>query len=120
MKSWNVLCAALLTPYFCFANLNFIHVPKTGGTTMCSLLDKNFRNSDYYPFLAIGKGEPMSRGVFDTEEDVLNVLNRFPMIKQKVAKGHLPFWFFQSRNPNFNSAFIFTTLREPVSRRANA
>ena len=83
---------------------------------MYSLLDRNFSSSDYYPFLAIGKGAPISRGVFDTEQDILNVLNRFPMITQKVAKGHLPFWFLQSKDPQFDSSFIFTILRDPVSR----
>ena len=117
MTFWNILRVFFLLPCCCTAALNFLHIPKTAGTTLMSLLDKNFKDSDFYPFKDLGHGKnSIEQREFLSQQEMTDILGQYPLITQKFCRGHFPFWFLQQNDPDFDSSFTFTVLREPVSR----
>lgn len=79
---------------------------------MDDLLRKNFTEEEVYPFRLIKKYRIAS---YDPQ-DMADVLNEFPTIEHEVVSGHFPFWFFQHKDPDFDSSFFFIILRDPVER----
>lgn len=76
--------------------LYFLHIPKTGGTSLHTLLENQIDLKDLYPprrFQAIN--EP---------------------IKHQFVSGHVPYWFFEKLDKDFESAFKITILRHPIER----
>lgn len=78
------------------SRLYFIHVPKTGGTTMRLLLEMQLSSDEIYPHR--------------------NIKTAVEPIKEELVSGHLPYSLCKVLDPNFNEAFKITILREPVER----
>ena len=74
----------------------FIHIPKTGGTSLHSVLENQMDLKDLYP------------------------PRRFQKVDQPVAheyvSGHFPFWFCKQLDKEFEQAFKVTILRDPIER----
>ena len=96
----------------CEARIVFVHIPKCGGTTLQRLLKENFDKREVYPFAKIGKG----RAHATTVQEMQEAFDEFPPIEHELAWGHFPMWFFQEKDPDFNSSFYLTVLRDPVER----
>jgi sulfotransferase famil protein len=107
----------LLISNICDACLIFLHIPKTGGTTIHELLKENFNKSQFYPFPTIAT---KIVGVFHndgpTKNQMKEIFRLFPNIDQEVAWGHFPMWFFREKDPNYETSYFFTALRDPVER----
>jgi len=97
---------------FCDARINFVHVPKCGGTTIYELLKENFPESEIYPHRKVKKQRVMSYKF----QDMQDVFREFPNIHHKVVAGHFPMWFFLEKDKKFDQSFFFTTLRDPIER----
>lgn len=78
------------------ARLYFMHVPKTGGTTLRCLLEQQLAVQEIYPY----RNSKSARGPVHGE----------------LVSGHFPFWFCQDFDEDFESSFKVTILREPVER----
>jgi len=76
--------------------LYFIHIPKTGGTSLHTLLENQIDLADLYP------------------------PRRFQKVNQPVqhqlVSGHFPYWFCKQLDPEFDRAFKITILRNPLER----
>ena len=105
---------AWLAPQRSFARIHFLHIPKTGGTTMHTLLEKRFAPEDFYPLH--GVLDMPTRMLFNNGQDVIDACNACPPIREKISWGHFPFWFLRDKDPEFDSSFCFTILRDPVER----
>lgn len=97
---------------FCDARINFVHVPKYGGTTIYELLKENFPESEIYPHRKVKKGRVMSYNL----QDMQDVFREFPNIHHKVVAGHFPMWFFLEKDNTYDQSFFFAVLRDPVER----
>lgn len=98
MRKFLIALILLFIPLFCFTGINYLHIPKCGGTTIQFLLSENFKKEELYPYLLVKKDMEM------------------PLIDDKVTMGHFPYWFLVEKDLNFKSSFTFTILREPVER----
>ena len=78
------------------ARLYFIHVPKTGGTTLRLLLEQQLATNEIYPF---------------RHQKHANAA-----IEQSLVSGHFSYSFCKNRDPEFERAFKITILRDPVER----
>ena len=99
-------------PILAFGRICFLHIPKTGGLTVRALLESRYVENEIYAHKDAGQ---LARNTYDA--DVMSsVLKNFPPIREPLAVGHFPFWFFQNKDPHFQTSFLFTVLREPVDR----
>ena len=103
----TLLLLFLLVFNICGASVNFVHIPKTGGQTIRSLLDSNFGDSQIYPY-------PYTLVELRRVKKI--PLKQLPIIHHEVAKGHLPMWFFLKKDPDYETSYFFTVLRDPVER----
>lgn len=78
------------------ARIYFLHVPKTGGTTMRLLLEQQLATSEIYPHR--------------------NQKTAKDPVTQELVSAHLPYWFCKKLDDTFDQAFKVTILREPVER----
>lgn len=101
----------LLFPFLSFSSLNFVHIPKCAGTTIDELIKQKIHYLDIYPFRVIERC-PTWSDIENPEEYVKD----YPDIRQKYVSGHLPYWFYVLKDPNFQSSFFFTCLRDPIAR----
>src|SRR6185437_13185558 len=76
--------------------LYFIHIPKTGGTTLRLLLEQQLSTQEIYPF----KNQQNARGVVD----------------HALVSGHFSYSYCKRIDPEFEKAFKVTVLRDPVER----
>jgi len=100
----------------------FLHVPKTGGTTLASNLMTNFDKEellrlypeDIFENLNIEKTEDNYYKVWSHFKNYLNLLTDSKKDKIKVIYGHLAYYgihrFFHKKTPRY-----ITILRNPVS-----
>lgn len=92
--------------------INFLHIPKTGGTTLHYLFLGQFPVvEDWYPHRMVTP-DCINSEYCDQEA----IIRDFPIIAHKIVSGHFPFWFFQNKDPDFDHSFFVTILREPVDR----
>ena len=107
------LCfASLCLPILAFERICFLHIPKTGGLTVRALLESRYVQNEIYAHTDAGQ---LARNTYDANV-MSSVLKNFPPIREPLAIGHFPFWFFQNKDPHFQTSFLFTVLREPVDR----
>jgi hypothetical protein len=78
------------------ARIYFLHVPKTGGTTLRHLLESQLSTHEIYPYRSIQSG--------------------LALVKEELVSGHFPYWFCKSLDDDFQSAFKITVLRDPIER----
>ncbi|MBX9839652.1 MAG: sulfotransferase family 2 domain-containing protein, partial [Silvanigrellaceae bacterium] len=80
--------------------LYYIHIPKTGGSTIRTLIESKVHLSELYP-------RRMPKREQNQPETPLS---------QEIVSGHFPLWFCDQIDENFDKAYKFTVLREPVDR----
>lgn len=78
------------------ARMYFMHIPKTGGTTLRLLLEQQVSAEEIYPFR--------------------NTKHAIGPINEWLVSGHFPYWFCKNLDGDFEKAFKVTILREPVER----
>ncbi|MEI7670391.1 MAG: sulfotransferase family 2 domain-containing protein [Pseudomonadota bacterium] len=78
------------------ARLYFIHIPKTGGTTLHALLENKIYLDELYP--------PRRMATANMPVD------------HELVSGHFPIWFCESIDDTFEKAYKLTILRDPVDR----
>ncbi|MBX9924458.1 MAG: sulfotransferase family protein [Rhabdochlamydiaceae bacterium] len=78
------------------ARLYFLHIPKTGGTTIHTVLENQIHLNELYP---------------PRKASMANI-----PVNHEFVSGHFPFWFCAQLDPEFDQAFKFTILRDPVER----
>jgi len=98
-KFYFLLLFALICFYFperIEARLYFMHIPKTGGTTLRLLLELQVSAEEIYPFR--------------------NTTEAKGLVRQELVSGHFPYWYCQKIDKTFEDAFKITILRDPVER----
>lgn len=107
-------------PLYFFGGINFLHINKTGGTTLRALIREHFDPSDCYPHTKIGVFWEAMYTRKGQEWEIVpmhGILEKFPSAANKVVMGHFPVWFLENKDPDFfSTSFNFTILREPVDR----
>lgn len=76
--------------------LYFLHIPKTGGTTLRLLLESQLAAQEIFPFR--------------------NTRSEVGLVKENLVSGHFPYWFCRNLDDQFDDAFKVTILRDPVER----
>ena len=111
MKKWILLfllvCVSLKAEM-----IRYVHVPKCGGSTIKLLMRAQFPKSEIYPYGVVGDHRIMATRIEEAEADFAEL----PDIHETYAGGHFPMWFFKKKDPDFETAFYFTSLRDPVER----
>lgn len=88
--------------------LFFVHIMKTGGTTLAGFLREQFRARAAYPPLSDGMGAMTKHdptALLELDEDALEEL--------RLVAVHMPAWVADAVAPSFHTV---TVLREPVAR----
>jgi hypothetical protein len=78
------------------ARVYFLHIPKTGGTTLRCLLEMQLSAEEIYPF----RNSNQAKGA----------------VSQELVSGHFPYWFCHKLDDRFEDAFKVTILRDPIER----
>ncbi|MCB1117268.1 MAG: sulfotransferase family 2 domain-containing protein [Chlamydiia bacterium] len=108
--------------FLCFfvaldSHIIFIHIPKCAGTSMNSMLRKQFPQKNlilqerYIESLIYGGVENEYSDVMDT------LLKKYPINpKYELVSGHFPVWYLKRNHMHYSTAFKFTVLRDPIER----
>lgn len=86
-------------------NIVFMHIPKNGGTTLDSILDKNSPVKNTFNVKVIGNSELNIADLLNLNEEELDNI--------KLLKGHVPFGIHHKLRNDFK---YITLLRNPVDR----
>ncbi len=78
-----------------------LHVAKSAGTTVKSLLFKKYKQKEIYPYR------------FGKTKDAMKLL---PDISELLVSGHFPMNFLEKKVPDLENYFLFTVFRDPVER----
>ena len=89
------LCS-LLALHGLDARLYFIHIPKTGGTTLRLLLESQLSLNEIYPARTPNQSTAK--------------------LSHALVSGHIPYWFCKKLDPYFGESFKVTILRDPIER----
>ncbi len=84
--------------------LLFLHIPKAGGTTLNTILDKQFPGGQQYA---------LRDGAVERAANELNSLSFWKWNRLRLVRGHLSYGLHERLNA---SCTYFTFLREPVDR----
>ncbi len=93
---WCLWILAGWTPFDLESRLYFVHIPKTAGTTLRTLLEMQVSAEEIYPYR--------------------NRKTAKAPVVQELVSGHLPYWLCKDLDPDFEAAFKVTILRDPVER----
>ena len=94
---WCLWILAGWTPFDLESRLYFVHIPKTAGTTLRTLLEMQVSAEEIlYPYR--------------------NRKTAKAPVVQELVSGHLPSWLCKDLDPDFEAAFKVTILRDPVER----
>jgi hypothetical protein len=104
----------LLIPSVFWGTLHFLHIKKTGGCSIHTLLENHYQKEDFYPLRYIENRNTIWSSFSQSDAEI--TFNNYQDIHSKVISGHFPYWFLKKKDPNFDSSFIFTCLREPIDR----
>lgn len=97
---------SLLFSFHSEAKFHFLHVPKTAGVTLHSLLQQNFKIEETFVFRQFS-----NTGQFDyLPKRVSRVFG------YNFVSAHFPFWYFQKNDLRFGQNYIVTVLRDPIER----
>lgn len=102
---FNFICFLLLFTSVCQARVKFIHIPKTGGTTIKVLLYEYFHRRYSHEHL---DGVPHATAEIIAKE--------LPDFDCELVDGHFPYWFMEEKEKEKENSFVFTVLRDPVER----
>jgi len=80
----------------------FLHIPKTGGTTVRDIINRQYKSSQIFTIATLKESEEFQ------EENIISALKEI-----KIIRGHLKYGFHT--NINIEPAY-FTILRNPVER----
>lgn len=110
------LLALQLSSLYCVDQLCFVHIGKTGGTTMHALLRQHFKEGDFYPYRGMKELYPY-KGLKDGEIVLqsMNESSEISPISHRVISGHFPLWWLHKKGVG-PKAFCFTILRDPIQR----
>lgn len=89
------------------AELTFLHIPKTAGVTLHTLLAPNFKGNEIYLNRIIVRPRRLSK----MPQHRIDFIYSHPFVS-----GHLPFWAHKKNDPHFDERYIVTVLRDPVER----
>jgi len=118
MYYYLIIIYSILTCSFIHCHIHFIHIPKTGGTTVHSILENFFHLDEIYPYRKVQSiHNPSSwKRSFERLPDFNREYENLPNINSEFTSGHFPYWFFKTKDLRREPAFIFTVLRDPVER----
>ncbi len=102
-----LLCLLFFSPLNGFAQMCYIHISKTAGTTMHTMLLEHFGAANIYSCRGIGES-----GII---VDKTISLPEIPIPAPSIISGHFPLWWLQ-KTGLAQSSFCFTILREPIER----
>jgi len=91
------------------ARIKFVHIPKTGGTTIHALLENRFHINEIYPYRRVG-------GAIENGETARDSAQGMPFFEHELISGHFPYWFIEEKDRDHESSFTFTVIRDPVDR----
>lgn len=94
--------------------LFFLHIPKAGGSTIHSLIERGYENRTLtlHPLSVDPKGDTPAR-YLQAVEDRFNAIKPEELARVKIIKGH--FYYGLHRKLDETSKY-FTFLRDPVER----
>lgn len=88
------------------ATLVFIHIPKTGGSTLCNVLSRQYRDRQQYWIRPDTHRKTAGEALRGLDEERRRSL--------RLVTGHVPYGLHDSLRPN--EVQYMTLLRDPVSR----
>ncbi len=124
----------LHVPVSISAKIYFLHIPKCMGTTTHCILEKNFHEKEIFPMRKLPEYE------FDSLNNQYlrtNAYGHFPKWFHKsdlalslhamseydssvdnfeLISGHFPLWFLENIDKQFEEAYLFTIVRDPIER----
>lgn len=85
-----------MIPFLLHGRVYFIHIPKTGGTSLHAVLENSIHLKEIYP--------------------ARQVIRASMSVNHKLVSGHFPYSFCQTLDDSFQSSFKITILRNPIER----
>ncbi len=94
--SYSLMLLFFYFSSFLEARIYFLHIPKTGGTTLRLLLESELSAHEIYP--------------------CRNIHGDIVPVTHELVSGHFPYWFCKKIDKDFDTAVKITILRDPIQR----